>query len=162
MKLSRKMREEPDILGIVTFGLIIILIAVLLVTIPNLFPSTFNFFLDLVWTEVAPFFWWWTPATPAAHTLVYNTIYLFFLGTIFINIIVLVLRIIFRDLTKRQFEAIGGIVMSAGVTWAAYNFSISYTLTNAFVVFCGWFIVFIGVSIIIQSFGEWFVRLITK
>ena len=162
MTLSRKSREEPDLLGIVTFGLIIILVAVLLVTIPALFPATFNFFLDLAWTEVAPLFWWWTPTTPAAHTLVYNGIYIFFLGTIVINIIVLLLRVIFRDLTKRQIEAIGGIVMSAGVTWAAYNFSISYTLTNAFAVFCGWFVAFIGVSILITSFGEWFVRYLTK
>ncbi len=156
--MSRKTREDPDILGAVTAGLIIILIAVLLVAIPNLFPSIINFFIDLVWTEVALGFWWWTPATPVAHTVVYNAIFLFCLGTLIINFIVLMLRVIFRDSYRRQIESIGGIIMSAGVTWAAYNYTMTFALTAAFAVYCGWFIVFIGVSIIISSFGNWVVR----
>ena len=157
MILSKK-REDPDILGAVTAGLIFILIAVLLVTIPTLFPSIINFLVDLVWTEVAPLFWWWAPATPAAHLLVYNAIYIFFIGTLVINFVVLILRVIFRDSYRRLFESVGGIIMSAGVTWAAYTFTLTYAQTTAFAVYCGWFIVFIGVSIIISSFGDWLVR----
>ena len=162
MILSKKTREDPDILGAVTAGLIIILIAVFLVTIPNLIPSIINFFIDLVWTEVAPLFWWWTPGTPGAHVVVYNAIYLFFIGTLVINFIVLILRVIFRDSYRRQIEAIGSIVMSAGLTWAAYIFTLNYAQVNAFAVFCGWFIVFLGISIVISSFGQWFVRYYTR
>ena len=155
--MSKKTREDPDILGAVTAGLIIILIAVLLVVIPNLLPSIITFFLDLVWIEVALGIGWWTPSTPAAHVVVYNAIYVFFIGTLIINIVVLILRVIFRDSYRRQIESVGGIIMSAGVTWAAYNFTQTYALTQAFAVFCGWFIVFVGVSIIISSLGNWFV-----
>ncbi len=162
MILSRRTREDPDILGAVTAGLIIILIAVLLVAIPNLFPSIINFVLDLVWTEVATGFWWWAPATPAVHSIIYNTNYLFFLGILVINIVVLILRVIFRDTYQRQIEAVGGIVTSAGVSWAAYNFILTNTLITAFAVFCGWFVVFMGISVIISSFGYWFVRYIGK
>ena len=158
MILSKKTREDPDILGAVTAGLIIILVAVFLVTIPNLFPSTINFFLDLVWTEVAPLFWWWTPATPVAHVVVYNGLYLFFIGTLVISFIVLILRVIFRDSYRRQIESIGGIIMSAGLTWAAYNFTLTFSAITAFAAFCGWFIVFLGISIVISSFGQWVVR----
>jgi hypothetical protein len=162
MILSKKTREEPDILGAVTAGLIIILIAALLVAIPYLLPSIITFFLDLVWIEVTLGIWWWTPSTPAAHLIVYNAIYIFFIGTLIINFVVLVLRVIFRDSYRRQIESIGGIVMSAGVTWAAYNFNNTYILTQAFAVFCGWFIVFIGISIIISSFGNWLVSYYRK
>ncbi|MFW9935102.1 MAG: hypothetical protein ACFFDU_06305 [Candidatus Thorarchaeota archaeon] len=155
--MSRKTREETDILGAVTAGLIIILIAVLLVAIPTLLPSIITFFLDLTWTELTLGLWWWTPTTPGAHTLVYNGIYIFFLGTIVISIIVLILRVLFRDSYRRQIDAIGNIVMSAGVTWAAYAYLQNYALTNAFALFCGWFIVFAGVNLIISSLGNWVV-----
>lgn len=157
MILSRKTREDSDILGAVTAGLIIILIAVLLVAIPTLLPSIINFILDLTWTEITLGLWWWTPTTPGAHLLVYNGIYIFFLGTIVVNIIVLILRVLLQDSYRRQIDSIGSIVMSAGVTWAAYMYTQNYALTNAFAMFCGWFIVFIGVSIIISSLGNWVV-----
>lgn len=155
--LSRRKREDPDIFGIVTFGLILILLAGLLIAIPTLFPSIINFVLDMTWTQVAPWIWWWTPATPAAHIIVYNAIYLFSFGTIVINIIVLILRVIFRDSYRRQIESIGGIITSAGTTWAAYAYSLNYLPVTAFATFCGWLIVFLGINIIITSIGHWLV-----
>jgi hypothetical protein len=156
--VSRSKREDTDVFGIVTFGLILILLAGLLVAIPNLFPAIINFLFDLQWTMVTPGIWWWSPATPAAHVVVYNAMYLFFLGTIVTNIIVLILRVVFRDSYQRQIESIGGIIMSAGITWAAFNYSLSYSAITAFATFCGWLIVFIGISIIISSIGHWFVQ----
>ncbi|MFW9832086.1 MAG: hypothetical protein ACFFD8_09975 [Candidatus Thorarchaeota archaeon] len=147
-------KEGPDILGGVTVGLIIILLAIIFVTIPNIFAHIVNFFTDFAWSELFPQFWWWTPQNPANHIIVYNAIYLFFIGTLVINIVVLILRVIFKDSYRRQIETIGGIVMSAGVTWAAYNLTLSYNLT----VFTGYLIVFIGVSVIISSLGQWLVR----
>lgn len=152
--MGKSTKEGPDILGGVTAGLIIILIAVLLVTIPNLFANIINFFTDIAWSEVFPGFWWWAPQTPTNHLVVYNAIYLFIIGTLVINIVVLILRVIFKDSYQRQIESVGGIIMSAGVTWAAYNLTMSYNV----IVFTGYLIVFAGVSVIISSIGHWAVR----
>ncbi|MFX1318497.1 MAG: hypothetical protein ACFE9D_10765 [Promethearchaeota archaeon] len=155
--MNKRKREDPDVFGIVTFGFILILLAGLLVAIPTLLPSIINFLLDMVFTQVTPGIWWWTPTTPAAHAIVYNAMYLFFLGTIIINIIVLVLRVVFRDSYRRQIESIGGIISSAGITWAAYMYSLNYLPVTAFVTFCGWLIVFLGINMIVTSIGHWLI-----
>ncbi len=150
--VSRKMHEGPDILGGVTAGLIIILIALLFIMTPFLLGHLWNFITDFTWQEVYPGFIWWAPQNP--HPEVYNTLFLFFIGTLVINVIVLILRVIFRDSYRRQIESIGGIIVSVGISWAAYNL----TLNNNFTAFAGWVIVFIGVSIIISSLGYYAVR----
>ncbi|MFX0168896.1 MAG: hypothetical protein ACFE89_05985 [Candidatus Hodarchaeota archaeon] len=151
--MSRKLHEGPDILGAVTFGLIIILLAILSVVIPTLLGSFSAFILDFAMVQVYPGFYWWAPQNPANHVVLYNAIFLFFAGIIIINSIVLILRIVFRDSPRRQIESLGGIIMSAGTTWAAYNLTMHYNFTH----FMGFLIVFAGVSLIISSLGYWLV-----
>jgi hypothetical protein len=146
--VTRKFSEGPDILGGVTAGLSIILIAILLVITPNILALIVNFFTDFAFFEVYPGFFWWAPQNP--HPEIYNLIYLFSLGTIIINIIVFFLRVIFRDSYRRQIESIGGIIFSIGATWAAFNL----TLNNNFTGFIGYIIVFAGLSLIISSVGH--------
>jgi hypothetical protein len=152
--LSRKMREGPDILGAVTAGLVIILLAILVVLNPSLLAQLITFVADIIWQLVAPGFWWWAPATPSAHIGFYTILYQFFLGLLIISIIVLILRVIFRDSYRRQIESIGSIVFAAGVTWASWNLLQTYNWT----VWTGYLIIFGGVSIIVSSLGFWAVR----
>jgi len=152
--MSRKIDEGPDILGAVTFGLIVILLAVMFIAIPgNIIGQFTAFVLDFALVQVYPGFYWWAPQNPATHIGLYNAIFLFFAATIAINTIVLILRVVFRDSTRRQFESFGGIIMSAGTTWAAYNLTMHYNFTH----FMGYLIVFAGISLIISSLGSWLV-----
>lgn len=151
--MSRKLHEGPDILGAVTFGLIVILLAILTVVIPNLLGSFSAFIFDFAMVQVYPGFYWWAPQNPANHFVLYNAIFLFFAGIIIINSIVLILRIVYRDSPRRQIESLAGIIMSAGTTWAAYNLTMHYNFTH----FMGFLIVFAGVSLIISSLGYWLV-----
>lgn len=152
--MSRKLDEGPDILGAVTFGLIVILLAVLIIVTPgNLLGQFAAFIFDFALVEVYTGFYWWAPQNPATHIGLYNTIFIFFAGTIAINIIVLLLRVLFRDSTRRQIESFGGIIMSAGTTWAAYNLTMHYNFTH----FMGYLIVFAGLGLIISSLGAWIV-----
>jgi hypothetical protein len=153
--LSRKIDEGPDILGAVTFGLIIILLAIIFVIHPSFLALFITFVTDIVWQEVVPGFWWWIPSNPSAHIGFYTIIYQLFIGILVINIIVLILRVIFGDSYRRQIESVGGIIMSAGVLWASWNL---LQPPHAWTVFTGYFIVFAGVSLIISSLGYWFVR----
>ncbi len=153
--LSRKIDEGPDILGAVTFGLIIILLAIIYIIHPSFLAQLITLATDIVWQEVVPGFWWWVPATPSAHIEFYTTLYQLFIGIVVINIIVLILRVIFSDSYRRQIESVGGIIFAAGVTWASWNL---LTPPYAWHVFTGYFIVFAGVSLIISSIGYWFIR----
>jgi hypothetical protein len=150
--LTRKVREGPDILGAVTAGLIIILLAIIIILTPTLLAQIIAFVTDFVWQQVAPGFWWWVPANPSAHVGIYTAMYQFFLGLLIVNIIVLILRVLFRDSYRRQIESIGGIVFAAGVTWATW---ILLYPPYDWVVWSGYLIVFGGVSIIFSSIGYW-------
>jgi hypothetical protein len=151
--MSKKFDEGPDILGAVTFGLIVILLAILFIIIPSLLSQFIAFITDFGLIEVYTGFYWWAPQTPASHVALYNAFFLFFAGTIAINAIVLGLRVVFRDSPRRQAESLGGVIMSAGTTWAAYNLTTHLNFTH----FMGYLIVFAGIGLIISSLGSWIV-----
>ncbi len=155
--MSKKTQTDQDILGAVTFGLLIILVAILIVLTPNIFPAIINFFTDFAFVEVYPGFFFWAPQNPANHLLIYNAIFQFFIGTLVINIVVLFLRIIFQDTYRRQVESVGGIIFSVGAIWAAYNLLINYTTTGAITAFGGYILIIGGISLVISSFGQWIV-----
>ena len=155
--MSKRSSEGTDILGLVTFGLILILFVILFWIFPNLITEFAAFFLDLTFTPVTPWFWFWVPTQP--HLVVYNALYLFFLGTAIINTIVLLLRIVFKDAYRRVLESFGGIIFSIGTTWAAYSL---LTGTMNFLVFFGFLVMFGGISLVISSVGWVIVKVLTK
>lgn len=155
--MSKKTKTDQDILGAVTFGLLIILVAILFVITPNIIPAIINFVTDFAFLEVYPGFFFWAPQNPANHLLLYNTIFQFFIGTLVINIVVLFLRIIFKDTYRRQVESAGGLIFGIGAIWAAYNLLNNYTLAGAFTAFGGYILIIGGLSLVISSFGQWLV-----
>lgn len=155
--MSKKASEGTDILGLVTLGLILILFTILIIIIPNVGIAFVTFFSDLQFTQVTPWFWFWVPSSP--HPIVYNALYLFFLGTIIINTIVFILRLIFKDAYRRVLESLGGIIFSIGTTWAAYSL---LNGTMNFLVFFGFLILFGGVSVVISSLGWILIKILMK
>lgn len=155
--MSKRSSEGTDILGLVTLGLTLILFVILFVIYPNLITKFAEFFLDLSFTPVTPWFWFWVPSQP--HPVVYNALYMFFLGTAIINTIVLFLRIVFKDAYRRVLESFGGIIFAIGTTWAAYS------LLNGsmnFLVFFGFLVSFGGISLVISSLGWIMIMVLTK
>lgn len=146
--MKENQKEDTDILGYVTAGLIFILFAILFVLIPNLIGEFSSFFFDLTFTQVTPMFWFWLPNSP--HPVVYNAFFLLFSGITIINLIVLILRLIFRDNTRRVLESFGGIIFAAGTTWASYSL---LTGSMIFSVFVGHLVLFGGVGLVISSLG---------
>ncbi|MFX1563283.1 MAG: hypothetical protein ACFFDP_08240 [Promethearchaeota archaeon] len=155
--MKENTQEDTDILGYVTAGLIFIMFAILFVIIPNLIGEFSLFFFDLTFTQVTPLFWFWLPNSP--HPVLYNAFFLLFLGVTIINLIVLVLRLIFRDTTHRVLESFGGIIFAAGTTWAAYSLLNGYMI---FSVFFGHLVLFGGVGLVISSLGFITVKSIEK
>jgi hypothetical protein len=92
---------------------------------------------------------------PALHSKVFSFIFLFFLGTVIISVIVLILRVVFRDTYRRQLESAAGVVWSAGMAWAAYELSIFAIYFHQFI---GFLIVFAGLSVITSSLAYFLMR----
>jgi len=146
--LKEKIQEDTDVLGYATAGLILIMFSIVFVIIPNLIGEFAAFFFDLTFTQITPMFWFWLPSSP--HPVLYNAFFLIFLGATIINCIILMLRLIFRDTSRRVLESFGGIIFAAGTTWAAYSL---LTGSMIFSVFFGHLVLFGGVSIVISGLG---------
>jgi hypothetical protein len=157
--MSHRRREKNDVLGLVNLGLILILVSVLLLTVfgtgANLELAWRTFFSDFTIKEIFPGFSFFDLQTQSAHLLVLSFIYLFFLGTVIISAIILILRVVFKDTYRRQVESAGGIVWSAGMAWAAY---LLMTLAISFPTFVGYLIVFAGLSLITSSLAYFAMR----
>jgi ABC-type Mn2+/Zn2+ transport system permease subunit len=157
--MSQRRREKNDVLGLVNLGLILILVSVLLLTVfgtgANLVLAWSTFLSDFTIQEIFPGFSFFNLQHPEMHGVLYTFIYWFFLGTVIISVIILILRVIFKDTYRRQVESAGGIVWSAGMAWTAY---LLMTLAISFPTFVGYLIVFGGLSLITSSLAYFAMR----
>jgi hypothetical protein len=154
-------RERRDVLGLVNAGLILILVSVLLLIVFVPFDQ-----IALQWaaffSDIKPYV---VPSNGFlvfylehwnTHLQVYLFIYMFFLGTVAISVIVLILRVIFKDTYRRQVESASGVIWSAGMAWAAYQLlAIPDFLLSTF---GGYLIVFAGLSLITSSLAYFAVQ----
>lgn len=157
--MSQRKREKNDVLGLVNLGLIMILVSVLFIVVfgtGEAFAVAWSQFFGDFTLQVFPtgmaFF---VLQNPALHLTVYTFIFYFFLGTVIISVIVLILRVIFKDIYRRQIESAAGVIWSAGMAWAAYGVLI---FAIAFHQFVGYLIVFAGLSLITSSLAYFAVR----
>lgn len=157
--MSQRKREKNDVLGLVNVGLILILVSVLLLIVfgtgAGLVLAWGAFFGDFTIQEMFPGFWFFNLQHPEMHFFLYTFIYLFFLGTVIISVIILILRVVFKDTYRRQVESAGGIIWSAGMAWAAYLLMV---LAISFATFVGYLIVFAGLSLITSSLAYFAMR----
>jgi len=157
--MSQTKREKNDVLGLVNVGLILILVSVLLLIVfgtgAGLVLTWGAFIGDFAIQEVFPGFWFFNLQHPAMHVTLYTFIYWFFVGTVIISVIILILRVIFKDTYRRQVESAGGIIWSAGMAWAAYLLMV---LAISFPTFIGYLIVFAGLSLITSSLAYFAMR----
>jgi hypothetical protein len=157
--LSPRKHEKNDVLGLVNVGLILILVSALFLTVfrtgEGLVLAWGAFFGDLAIQEIFPGFSFFNLQHPELHFTFYSFIYLFFLGTVIISAIILILRVVFKDTYRRQVESAGGIIWSAGMAWAAYQLMV---LAISFPTFVGYLIVFAGLSLITSSLAYFAMR----
>lgn len=157
--MSQSKREKTDVLGLVNVGLVMILVSVLFIlffgTGEALVLAWAQFFGDFALQVFPTGMAFFVLQHPANHPLVLAFIFWFFAGTVIISVVVLILRVVFRDTYRRQLESAAGVIWSAGIAWAAYQLSV---FAMAFHQFIGYLIVFAGLSLVTSSLAYFAVR----
>ncbi|MBE0512907.1 hypothetical protein IBX38_07645 [Candidatus Bathyarchaeota archaeon] len=147
MLSHERQHEKRDILGLASFGFFLLLIGVIWVITSNLSQAVVDFFKDFELTEeIFPNVL--LPAPAHHHPVVYTAVALFCFVFGLFQIVILVLRFFFREPLDRVAGTFSGIVFWLGVGFVS-NLLAAEALE--WFGFLGWFIVFIGLSLVVRS-----------
>ncbi|MDI9644680.1 MAG: hypothetical protein QFX35_05625 [Candidatus Verstraetearchaeota archaeon] len=145
-----------DFLGLIHFGLFMIVLGLLFVIYPNLFDSLKEFFLDFEMVEISDNFF--LPIVRGSHPEVYGSLLTLAIAMLLIEVLILVARFLIRDMVRRKADSISGIVFWVGISLLAnqlkegiVGFPAVYSL---FAIVAGASIVSAGMSIILARTVE--------
>ena len=147
MPRHERQHEKRDILGLASFGFFVFLIGVIWVITPNLSQKVIDFFKDFeLAEEIFPNVF--LPAPADHHPVVYTALSRFCFVFGLFQIVILVLRFFFREPLGRVAGTFSGIVFWLGVGFVSNLLAAG---TIEWFGFVGWFIVFIGLSLVVRS-----------
>lgn len=147
MPSHEKQHEKRDILGLASFGFFLLLVGVIWLITPNLSQAVVDFFNSFTLEkEVFPNVF--LPSPTGRHPVVYTALARFCFVFGLFQIAILVLRLFFREPTDKVAGTFSGIVFWLGVGFVS-NLLAAEALE--WFGFLGWFIVFIGVSLVVRS-----------
>jgi hypothetical protein len=143
---EKKGSKGTDWLGLISFGFFLILVGTILTVTPNFTEEVISFFKDFHLANVTSKIVF--PAPESNHPVVYTAAMQFCLVFGAFQIVILTLRFVFHESSKRKIETLSGIVF-----WFTVGFFL-YLLTNEVI---GWFgfiagvIISIGLTIIVSN-----------
>ena len=91
------------------------------------------------------------PISPAAHSVVYTAVFQFCLGLIFLQVVVLLLRLVWSSPTTKTAETLGNLVYWSGAAWLATTFLNIHTTVNTWFAFWAGILIVMGISLIARS-----------
>jgi len=138
--------EEQDKFSFASLGFFLLLIGVIWVITPNISQKVIDFFKDFKLAEISPNVL--LPAPAHHHPVVYTAVARFCFVVGIFQIVILVLRFFFREPLDRLAGTFSGIIF-----WLGVGFVSNLLAAEAFewFGFLGWFIVFIGLSLVVRS-----------
>lgn len=107
-EVSKKRDEKVDMLGLVSLGFFFIFVGAIWIVTPNLTEEVVDFFKDFQLVKITQNIVF--PAPAQSHPVVYTAAMQFCLTFGAFQIIILILRFVFRDSLKRKAETFSGIV----------------------------------------------------
>ena len=147
MPQKERRREGQDRLSLASFGFFLLLIGVIWVITPNLFQEVVDFFKDFkLEKEIFPNVF--LPAPAHRHPVVYTALARFCFVFGLFQSVILFLRFFFREPLDRVAGAFSGVVFLLGVGFVSNLLAAG---TIGWFGFLGWFIVFIGLSLVVRS-----------
>ena len=142
-----RQREKRDILGLASFGFFLLLVGVIWVITPDLSQEVVDFFKYFkLEEEIFPNVF--LPAPEGSHPVVYTALARFCFVFGLFQIVILVLRFLFRDSLDKMAGTFSGMVFWLGVGFASNMLAAG---NIGWFVFLGWFIVVIGLSLVVRS-----------
>ena len=146
--------QSESIISAISVGFVFILFgAIYVIALPtNLFQKTIDFFGNLTSRQLpGTDIFLPAPTIPGAHTAVYTAAFQFCLGLIFLQVVVLLLRLVWNSPTAKTAETIGNLVFWTGSAWLATTFLNNHTTVNTWFVFWAGVLVMIGISLIARG-----------
>ena len=141
--------EGEGIFTAISVGFFFVLVGALLVTTPNLFDRTLDFFKSFELSDVPhsniifP-----APASPSSHTMLYQAAEQFSFALGAFQIVMLALRFFAQSPWGKRAETVGNLVFWLGAGFLVQNFLLE---TTQWFVFWSMLIIIIGVSLIARA-----------
>ncbi|MCW4044272.1 MAG: hypothetical protein NWE94_01995 [Candidatus Bathyarchaeota archaeon] len=143
-----------NIITAITVGTVFILIgAIYVATLPtSLGEKIVNFFSSFTAIQVPETtIYLPAPAAPSAHAIVYNAAFQFCLGIAILQIIILLLRIMFRSPLGKTAETFGNMVYWFGASYLVATFLNSTTTVTTWFAFWAAILIALGTSMITRA-----------
>lgn len=147
-------RQSESIISAISVGFVFILFgSIYVLALPtSLFEKVVAFFGSLTLREVPgtamslP-----APISPAAHSVFYTAVFQFCLGLVFLQVVVLLLRLVWHSPTPKTAETLGNLVFWSGAAWLATTFLNTHTTVNTWFAFWAGMLIMMGLSLIARS-----------
>jgi hypothetical protein len=142
------------VISAISAGTFFILVGIIFVlALPsNLFERMLAFFSSLTTREFPgstislP-----APSSPAAHAVLYEAVFQFCLGLAILQILLLMLRLVWRSPIGKTAETIGNFVFWSGASFLATTFLNQSTTVSMWFAFWAGMLVVMGVSLVIRA-----------
>jgi hypothetical protein len=149
----RSYKTGENIIGAISAGTFFILIgAVYVAALPtSLWDKIVDFFQSFEVVKLSDTLSLPAPATPGAHTVVYNAAFQFCLGIAILQIILLVLRLMIHSPISKTAETAGNLVYWFGASYLVLTFLNSTTTVSTWFAFWAAIIIVLGISMIARA-----------
>ena len=154
--MGRRERERWDALGLLNFGVFLILVGLLFVTHPSLQQRFTDFFLSFRMDEISPNIMLPVPST--SHPVLYNALLQFSLAFGAWHFVLLGARFFVRDSIRRKTETISSIVFWFGMALIFYMLLGGMEFRMAYVLF----IIIVGVSLVLSAMAAFIGRSMSR
>jgi hypothetical protein len=143
--MGRRERERWDALGLLNFGVFLILVGLLFITNPGLQQRFSDFFLSIRMEEISPNIM--LPVPSGNHSILYNALLQFCLIFGAWHFALLGARYFVHDSMKRKTETTSSIVFWFGMALIFYMLLGGMEFRMAYILF----IIIVGVSLVISA-----------
>ncbi len=153
---SKRRPDTPDVLGLVMFGVFLILLGWIFSITPNLLDEVINFFVDIRLTEVSPGIF--LPLPQSNHPVLYSAVYQFALAFAAAHIFLLIARIALRHPANEVGSAISGGIFWGGLAYIVQRIANGLDWVPAIT----FFFVLIGIGFIIGAISSYAVKKVRR
>jgi len=144
--LDERRLKGLDRLGFASFGFFLVLIGVIFVVTPHLDEEIVAFFKDFEIVEVYPNVS--LPKPASNHPVLYIAVAEFCIAYGLFHIVILILRLYFRDYLNRKAGALSETVFWLG---ASYLLNILSAEIIGWFTFLSWLIIMVGIALVVRS-----------
>jgi hypothetical protein len=147
-------KQSESIIGAISAGFVFILFgSIYVLALPtSLFEKVVAFFGSLSSRQFpGTDIFLPVPTSPAAHSVFYTAIFQFCVGLAFLQLVVLILRLVWNSTAAKTAETLGSLVFWSGAALLSTTLLNAHTTLNTWFVFWAGMLVMAGASLVARS-----------